>query len=111
MVSPGLCSIAIWGTSAPSISAGGGRAGPSHADGWPTCAPPMKPGDLTSISSMDRTTLGDYRIEGVVGAGRMGVVYLAVDRATGRKVALKVLRNDFGLDPEYRERFRREGSL
>jgi serine/threonine protein kinase len=60
---------------------------------------------------MDRTTLGDYRIEGIVGAGRMGVVYLAVDRATGRKVALKVLRDDFGLDPEYRERFRREGSL
>ena len=26
--------------------------------------------------------LGDYRIEGIVGVGRMGVVYLAIDRIT-----------------------------
>ena len=55
--------------------------------------------------------LGDYRIEGIVGVGRMGVVYLAIDRITGRAVALKVLREDVGADPEYRARFRREGEL
>jgi serine/threonine kinase PknH len=55
--------------------------------------------------------LGDYRIEGIVGAGRMGVVYLAIDRTSGRKVALKVLREDIGIDPVYRARFRREGAL
>ena len=55
--------------------------------------------------------LGDYRIEGIVGVGRMGVVYLAIDRITGRAVALKVLREDVGIDPVYRERFRREGEL
>jgi serine/threonine protein kinase len=55
--------------------------------------------------------LGDYRIEGIVGVGRMGVVYLAIDRITGRAVALKVLREDVAIDPVYRERFRREGSL
>jgi serine/threonine-protein kinase len=55
--------------------------------------------------------LGDYRIEGIVGVGRMGVVYLAIDRITGRAVALKVLREDIGIDPVYRERFRREGGL
>jgi serine/threonine protein kinase len=55
--------------------------------------------------------LGDYRIEGIVGVGRMGVVYLATDRIAGRAVALKVLREDVGIDPVYRERFRREGSL
>jgi serine/threonine kinase PknH len=60
---------------------------------------------------MDSQTLGDYRIEGIVGAGRAGVVYLAVDVASERKVALKVLRNDIGVDAEYRERFRREGSM
>jgi serine/threonine protein kinase len=59
---------------------------------------------------MDRRTLGDYRIEGIVGAGRMGVVYLATDPA-GRKVALKVLREDVEIDPIYRERFRREGRM
>ena len=55
--------------------------------------------------------LGDYRIEGIVGVGRMGVVYLAIDRITGRAVALKVLREDVGVDPVYRARFRREGEL
>ncbi|HEX5899761.1 MAG TPA: serine/threonine-protein kinase [Solirubrobacteraceae bacterium] len=59
---------------------------------------------------MDRRTLGDYRIEGIVGAGRMGVVYLAID-PSGRKVALKVLRDDVAIDPIYRERFRREGRM
>ena len=40
---------------------------------------------------MDKPMLGDYRIEGIVGVGRMGVVYLAIDRISGRAVALKVL--------------------
>src|SRR3954465_9272554 len=60
---------------------------------------------------MDKPMLGDYRIEGIVGVGRMGVVYLAIDRITGRAVALKVLRADVAIDPVYRARFRREGQL
>jgi serine/threonine-protein kinase len=60
---------------------------------------------------MDRPTLGDYRIEGIVGLGRTGIVYLATDSRTGRAVALKVLREDVSIDPIYRERFRREGAL
>ncbi|MDA0180498.1 serine/threonine protein kinase [Solirubrobacter phytolaccae] len=60
---------------------------------------------------MDKPELGDYRIEGIVGVGRMGVVYLAIDRITGRAVALKVLRDDVGVDPVYRARFRREAEL
>jgi serine/threonine protein kinase len=60
---------------------------------------------------MDRRTLQEYRIEGVVGVGRMGVVYLAIDPRTGRAVALKVLREDVSADPVYRARFRREGDL
>ena len=60
---------------------------------------------------MDRPQLGYYRIEGIVGCGRTGIVYLATDSRTGRAVALKVLREDVSIDPVYRERFRREGSL
>jgi serine/threonine protein kinase len=63
------------------------------------------------ISLMDRPQLGYYRIEGIVGFGRTGIVYLATDSRTGRAVALKVLREDVSIDPVYRERFRREGSL
>jgi serine/threonine protein kinase len=66
---------------------------------------------LPVISLMDRPTLGDYRIEGIVGCGRTGIVYLATDSRTGRAVALKVLREDVSIDPVYRERFRREGAL
>jgi serine/threonine protein kinase len=60
---------------------------------------------------MDRPELGDYRIEGIVGVGRTGIVYLATDSRTGRAVALKVLREDVSIDPIYRERFRREGAM
>jgi serine/threonine protein kinase len=60
---------------------------------------------------MDRPELGYYRIEGIVGCGRTGIVYLATDSKSGRAVALKVLREDVSKDPVYRERFRREGSL
>jgi serine/threonine-protein kinase len=60
---------------------------------------------------MDRPELGYYRIEGIVGCGRTGIVYLATDSRDGRAVALKVLREDVGIDPVYRERFRREGAL
>ena len=60
---------------------------------------------------MDRPLLGYYRIEGIVGCGRTGIVYLATDSRNGRAVALKVLREDVSIDPVYRERFRREGSL
>jgi serine/threonine protein kinase len=63
------------------------------------------------ISLMERPELGYYRIEGIVGCGRTGIVYLATDSRTGRAVALKVLREDVSIDPVYRERFRREGSL
>jgi serine/threonine protein kinase len=60
---------------------------------------------------MDRRRLEEYRIEGIVGIGRMGVVYLAIDPRSGRAVALKVLREEVSVDPVYRERFRREGAL
>jgi serine/threonine kinase PknH len=63
------------------------------------------------ISLMDRPELGYYRIEGIVGCGRTGIVYLATDSRSGRAVALKVLREDVSIDPVYRERFRREGSM
>jgi serine/threonine protein kinase len=48
---------------------------------------------------MYRPELGYYRIEGIVGCGRTGIVYLATDSRDGRAVALKVLREDVSVDP------------
>src|SRR4051794_23623256 len=51
--------------------------------------------------------LGPYRPVHRIGEGGMGVVHLALDEQ-GRAVALKVLRDHVGGDPEARARLRRE---
>jgi hypothetical protein len=57
------------------------------------------------------TTVAGYRIEGVLGKGGMGVVYEATQLSLNRTVALKLLAEQLGDDPAFRERFRREGLL
>ncbi|HEY2763469.1 MAG TPA: protein kinase [Pseudonocardiaceae bacterium] len=49
--------------------------------------------------------LGHYQVEGVIGKGGMSVLYRATDVRLGRKVALKVMAEHLGDDPEFRERF------
>ncbi|MCV7409230.1 hypothetical protein AWC05_00760 [Mycobacterium florentinum] len=53
-------------------------------------------------------TFGRYRLLSVIGRGGMGNVYKARDTVIPRDVAIKVLSNDLGADPDYQERFRRE---
>src|SRR5262245_17077771 len=49
-----------------------------------------------------------YRIDGVLGRGGMGTVYLAHERRLDRKVALKVIRPELAGDDTYRRRFASE---
>ncbi|OCC08390.1 serine/threonine-protein kinase [Streptomyces sp. PTY087I2] len=55
----------------------------------------------------DPRSLGSYTLESRLGAGGMGVVYLA-RTLSGRKVAVKVIRPELAQDPGFRDRFRRE---
>ncbi|MEN8655909.1 PQQ-binding-like beta-propeller repeat protein [Streptomyces sp. 21So2-11] len=55
----------------------------------------------------DPQELGSYRLLSRLGAGGMGVVYLARSPG-GRTVAVKVVRQDLAADPGFRQRFRHE---
>jgi serine/threonine protein kinase len=57
---------------------------------------------------MNSETLGNYRIEGELGRGGMGVVYRATELDTDNTVALKVLSREFAIDPAFVKRFKRE---
>jgi serine/threonine protein kinase len=54
------------------------------------------------------TRLGPYEIVAPLGAGGMGEVYRAIDTRLGRQVAVKVLPEELGSDPERLRRFEQE---
>ncbi|WP_160160858.1 protein kinase [Actinomadura sp. K4S16] len=53
--------------------------------------------------------IGPYRVVDRLGEGGMGTVYAGLD-ASGRKVALKVIRREYAADRQYRARFEAEVS-
>ncbi|MGH9173158.1 MAG: serine/threonine-protein kinase, partial [Vicinamibacterales bacterium] len=53
-------------------------------------------------------TIGNYRIEALLGTGGMGRVYRAVHILINRTVAIKVLHDQYAIDPTFQARFLRE---
>ncbi|HEY1375693.1 MAG TPA: serine/threonine-protein kinase [Gemmataceae bacterium] len=88
------------------------------ADIAPVAAPPSAPPDTSAAGPATVAgrrpeptvlpPLGGYDRIRVAGEGGMGVVYLARHRATGRLVALKVMRAGWGAPADAVARFRRE---
>jgi eukaryotic-like serine/threonine-protein kinase len=62
---------------------------------------------MIGLVAGDPESIGPYRIHARVGAGGMGVVYLASDQE-GREVALKLVGEEFADEPGFRTRFARE---
>ncbi len=56
-------------------------------------------------------SIASYRITGALGKGGMGEVYRAHDSKLGRDVAIKLLPDEVGRDPERLARFQREAKL
>ncbi|WP_215452771.1 bifunctional serine/threonine-protein kinase/ABC transporter substrate-binding protein [Streptomyces sp. ATCC 21386] len=65
---------------------------------------------MRALRAHDPGELGGHRLLARLGAGGMGVVYLA-RTADGTLAAVKVIRAEYAAEPAFRERFRREARL
>ncbi len=63
---------------------------------------------MTEPKARIGSMFGKYKLTAVVGQGGMGEVYEAFDTSKDRKVALKILREQFSHDEQFRARFQRE---
>jgi hypothetical protein len=63
---------------------------------------------LPRVAEAREVRVGRYRVTGRIGRGGMGMVYLGVDDALEREVALKTLTPEGGLESESRRRFQIE---
>jgi len=63
---------------------------------------------MASGSSMELKHIGRYEIQQRLGKGGMGSLYLARDPGLDRLVAIKLLKEDYLEEQEFRERFARE---
>src|SRR6476646_5096507 len=58
--------------------------------------------------SLSGQTIGNYRIETLLGSGGMGQVYRATHIHLGREAAIKVLHEQYAADPTFQARFQQE---
>jgi eukaryotic-like serine/threonine-protein kinase len=70
-----------------------------------------KEGAALTPMNMPRLLAGRYQLERRLGRGGMGAVYEATDGALGRRVAVKLMREDMAGKPDAARRFRREAQV
>jgi serine/threonine-protein kinase len=114
----------LLGTVAENLALLEGRSRPEAATpaaftecrGCGTCydaATPACPADGQALApiALPRVVAGRYRLDRRLGRGGMGVVYAAFDVSLGRRVAVKVLREDLVHDAESAAMFEREARV
>ncbi|MCC6808687.1 MAG: serine/threonine protein kinase [Deltaproteobacteria bacterium] len=74
----------------------------------PVDSPQPKPQNVGALRAQVSRRLGRYALDGVLGEGAMGRVYLASDPKLDRQVAIKVMAQDYATLPGAVERFERE---
>src|SRR5437870_350348 len=88
---------------------------PAQAPTLPPRAPEdtetAEPGRRAAPSTPIPETIGTHQVVRRLGSGDMGSVYEAVDTASGRRVALKLVQDEHAASPEVIDRFRQEGEL
>ena len=67
-----------------------------------------KRGDTHTVTEIGTTLGGRYRLVELLGQGGMATIYRARDAQLDRDVAVKLLRPEFGQDPDFLARFRDE---
>lgn len=67
--------------------------------------------DTSTVGPSAQATLNNYKLDKVLGQGSYAVVKLAVEKNTGRKVAIKTYEKYKLLDPRKMKNVRREISL
>lgn len=99
--SPGQARLAILAGPMPSVCS--------------ACHHPMNPGHQCppqpGAELVGKVLDGRYRIESILGAGGMGMVFRATQTSVGREVAIKTLNPSLAAAPQFFERFKREAEV